>query len=126
MRFRGEGVSFSAGQRGVRAVLLGTTPGRTVGGGWAMVGDQWPAGGGWRGTGGDRAGFAPRDDDGERPAAQLDIPWQLRPPAPETAGSEQGASPVVSSAPAESRLPIMRVVGQVGAPYIIAEGPEGL
>ncbi len=126
VRFRDEGVMFSAVQREVRAVLLGTTPGRTVGGGWAMVGDQWPAGGGWRGTGGDRAGFAPRDDDGERPAAQLDIPWQLRPPAPETAGSEPGASPVVPSAPAESRLPIMRVVGQVGAAYIIAEGPEGL
>ena len=112
VRFRDEGAMFSAVQREVRTVLLGTTPGRGISGQWSVVSGQWSAGGGWRVAGGDRPGFESRDDDGQRPAAQLDIPWQLRPPAP--------------PASAESRLPIMRVVGQVGAAYIIAEGPEGL
>ncbi len=132
VRFRDEGMMFSAVQREVRAALLGTTAGRAAGGQWAAVGDGWSTGGGWRSSGGDRPGFAPRDDD-NRPAAQLDIPWQLRGPAPETAEGEPGRADApgeTSAAPASfaggTRLPIMRVVGQVGAAYIIAEGPEGL
>ena len=132
VRFRDEGMMFSAVQREVRAALLGTTAGRAAGGQWSAVGDGWSTGGGWRSSGGDRPGFAPRDDD-NRPAAQLDIPWQLRGPAPETAEGEPGRADApgeTSAAPASfaggTRLPIMRVVGQVGAAYIIAEGPEGL
>ncbi len=134
VRFRDEGTMFSAVQREVRAALLGTTPGRAAGG--------WPTGdsaGGWSSWGG-RPSFAPREDDGDRPAAQLDIPWQLRPPAPESEldvldgdntsdGDNTGVEPAVAPSPLlphEPRLPIMRVIGQVGAAYIIAEGPEGL
>lgn len=125
VRFRDEGVMFGAVQREVRAVLLGTTPGRAAGG--------WPTGesmGGWN-SWGSRPAFAPRDDD-DLPAAQLDIPWQLRPPAPEMVSGTPDAEtalPGMSPSPliaAEQRLPIMRVIGQVGAAYIIAEGPEGL
>jgi DNA mismatch repair protein MutL len=126
VRFRDEGVMFSAVQREVRAVLLGTTPGRAASGQWSVFSNQWPEGGGWRAAGGDRAGFAARDDEGERPTAQLDIPWQLRPPAPATDEGGFSAPTVAPPAAAETRLPIMRVVGQVGAAYIIAEGPEGL
>ncbi len=126
VRFRDEGAMFSAVQREVRTVLLGTTPGRGISGQWSVVSGQWSAGGGWRVAGGDRPGFESRDDDGQRPAAQLDIPWQLRPPAPEAADGETVAPSAAPPASAESRLPIMRVVGQVGAAYIIAEGPEGL
>ncbi len=125
VRFRDEGVMFSAVQREVRAVLLGTTPGRAASGPWAVFSNQWSAGQWGSGAAGGRAGFESRDDDGERPAAQLDIPWQLRPPAPEAEG-DTSAPPVAPPAAAETRLPIMRVVGQVGAAYIIAEGPEGL
>ena len=117
---------FSAVQREVRAVLLGTTPGRAASGQWSVFSNQWSVGQWGGGAGGDRAGFAARDDEGERPAAQLDIPWQLRPPAPETGEGELSAPTVAPPAAAETRLPIMRVVGQVGAAYIIAEGPEGL
>jgi len=127
VRFRDEGAMFSAVQREVRAVLLGTTPGRAAGGQWSVFSNQWAvAGGGWRGAGGDRAGFESRDDDGQRPAAQLDIPWQLQPPGPETAEGHEPGAPPVTLPVAQTRLPIMRVVGQVGAAYIIAEGPEGL
>ena len=125
VRFRDEGAMFSAVQREVRAVLLGTTPGRAASGQWSVFSNQWSVGQWGGGAGGDRAGFAARDDEGERPAAQLDIPWQLRPPAPEAEG-DTSAPPVAPPAAAETRLPIMRVVGQVGAAYIIAEGPEGL
>jgi len=126
VRFRDEGAMFSAVQREVRAVLLGTTPGRAVGGGWAQLGDQWSVSQWGSGSTSGRAGFAPRDDDADRPAAQLDIPWQLRPPAPEVVEGEVSAPPTAPTAAATSRLPIMRVVGQVGAAYIIAEGPDGL
>ena len=133
VRFRDEGTMFIAVQREVRAELLGTTPGRAAGG--------WPTGdslGGWSSWGG-RPSFAPREDDGDLPASQLDIPWQLRPPAPEDApaaleDADAGPEPAATAPgappppliPHESRLPIMRVIGQVGAAYIIAEGPEGL
>ena len=125
VRFRDEGVMFGAVQREVRAVLLGTTPGRAAGG--------WPTGesmGGWN-SWGSRPAFAPRDDD-DLPAARLDIPWQLRPPAPEMVSGAPDTATTLPGAPpspliaAEQRLPIMRVIGQVGAAYIIAEGPEGL
>lgn len=110
VRFRDEGAMFGAVQREVRAVLLGSQPGRAMGG---MPVEPRPAG--W-------IGFSPtstgRDD---MPAAQLEIPWQLRGPAPETRD-------LAPSEPqeAEPRLPIMRVIGQVGQAYIIAEGPDGL
>ena len=125
VRFRDEGVMFSAVQREVRAVLLGTTPGRAASGPWAVFSNQWSAGQWGSGAAGGGGGFESGDDDGERPAAQLDIRWQLRPPAPEAEG-DTSAPPVAPPAAAETRLPIMRVVGQVGAAYIIAEGPEGL
>jgi DNA mismatch repair protein MutL len=54
-------------------------------------------------------------------------------PEPEGDGSRDGTreetavSPSPSAAPlAGHKLPIMRVVGQVGAAYIITEGPDGL
>jgi DNA mismatch repair protein MutL len=41
-------------------------------------------------------------------------------------GPETTESPVADSRPADRSLPMLRVLGQVGASYIIAEGPEGL
>lgn len=121
VRFRDEGAMFSAVQREVRAALLNTTPGRAMGG--------WPSPettGGW-GNWSSRPTFAPRaGDDADRPAAQLDIPWQLQPPARVERAGEEPAVAGTQLISSEPRLPIMRVVGQVGAAYIIAEGPEGL
>ncbi len=48
----------------------------------------------------------------------------LFPRAPEGAGPVQ--MPLVSPAAAPGGLPMLRVVGQVGATYIVAEGPDGL
>jgi DNA mismatch repair protein MutL len=113
VRFRSEGAVFGAVQRAVRATLLETAPARGLGH-WPAV-ERTPAG--W-------SAFRPEGGHEDMPASQLDIPWQLRGPGPE-APAEGGKRPATTDAN-ESRLPIMRVVGQVGAAYIIAEGPDGL
>ncbi len=113
VRFRNEGAIFSAVQRAVRRTLLETAPARGLG---LWPGMDRPAVG-W-------TGFRTADDRGT-PASQLDIPWQLRGPGPDGVEEEPPTPQTLPGAPAQ-RLPIMRVVGQVGAAYIIAEGPEGL
>ena len=128
VRFRDEGAMFGAVQREVRAALLGTTAARPVPG-WPAEGSRPAVWGGWHAD----AGYDRREanDNGQDlPAAQLDIPWQLRGPE-----REGGATSAAAAAPEQAlpgmaaagpRLPILRVIGQVGAAYIIAEGPDGL
>ncbi len=52
-------------------------------------------------------------------------PWTAERPAPknQTAPARQDALPPI---PEEERLPALRVLGQVAATYIVAEGPDGL
>lgn len=110
VRFRDEGAAFGAVQRAVRAALMETAPARGLG--------SWSSGpAGW-------GGFRPSGDYAGLPSAQLDIPWQLR--GPEREEAAEGESPASLPGAAERRLPIMRIIGQVGAAYIIAEGPDGL
>src|SRR5690606_8325863 len=70
--------------------------------------------------------FQTRSGSGELPSSQLDIPWQLRGPTPEEPEIE--SPPAAPNLPGSDsgRMPILRVIGQVGAAYIIAEGPDGL
>ncbi len=115
VRFRDEGAVFGAVQRAVRRTLLQTTPARGIGG-WPTNG---PAAAGW-------GSFRPAEDGRGLPANQLDIPWQLRGPGPEPIeGGDMAEAPELPGT-AVARLPIMRVIGQVGAAYIITEGPDGL
>jgi len=104
VRFRdGRGV-FRTVQRAVRRVLVDQAPvpaltGRPSG---------WPT-----------PEWARRQtvvEAGEQSAAQLAM--ELHRPAAESAVSPQQE--------AASRLPMLRVVGQLGATYIVAEGPEGM
>lgn len=115
VRFRDEGAVFGAVQREVRAALTGSAPARGLGG--------WPAAsspGGW-------GAFRGHDESGELPSTQLDIPWQLQGPGRDIAPGEPGSTgAAIVPRGEEGRLPIMRVIGQVGAAYIIAEGPDGL
>lgn len=114
VRFRDEGAIFSAVQRAARGALMETAPARGLG--------NWtPSGLGSAGW----SGFRPPPERDGAPSSQLDIPWQLQGPAPEQ-GAGEGTAAASLPGVDTTRLPIMRVIGQVGAAYIIAEGPDGL
>jgi DNA mismatch repair protein MutL len=51
------------------------------------------------------------------PALQPELPPQAEPASPNNAGGEE---------PPTGHLPILRLVGQIGATYLVAEGPDGL
>lgn len=116
VRFRDEGAVFGAVQRAVRAALTDIAPARGLGG-WPI---STPSPGGW-------GAFRPHGEASDLPSTQLDIPWQLQGPGRDAPDGDN-ASPIgpAISGDGEGRLPIMRVIGQVGAAYIIAEGPDGL
>lgn len=115
VRFRAPGAVFSAVQRAVRQTLIAGSPVRQVGSGFTQFEQA-----GWGGAQ-ERAAFG-RQDAPEGAQGDLRLDWS---------SPHVDSSPVVPlTAPAdlsdEQRLPIMRVVGQVGAAYIITEGPDGL
>jgi DNA mismatch repair protein MutL len=59
---------------------------------------------------------------------QAPMPTALQPALVHTPATEANGEdlPLVDRGPAARALPLLRVLGQVGAAYIIAEGPEGL
>ncbi|MGH2537538.1 MAG: DNA mismatch repair endonuclease MutL [Candidatus Promineifilaceae bacterium] len=111
VRFRRGEAPFGAVQRAVRQTLLaaGATP--------HIAALGMPAGAGW-GPGQVEAASALA-----RPPA-LNLSWPL--PATAIRGQEEDATERPQPALTAAGLPILRVVGQVGAAYIIAEGPAGL
>ena len=115
IRFR-QGVSaFGLVQRAVRQTLVESTPVRPAAPLFQPTNNP-----GWGGRL-DRDAFQRRDPIS---GTQTPIDWGeatepvevMLPPRPKPLPSDLGGE----------RLPIMRVVGQVGASYIIAEGPDGL
>lgn len=119
VRFRHANAVFGAVQKAVRQTLVAGSPIRSVSA-WTMGGSE-PASPGWAGAL-DHSAFSRREDQGH-----LDLSWPV--PA-ETDDAENAAGQSIPAAPAANlggdKLPIMRVVGQVGASYIITEGPDGL
>ncbi|MCC6602410.1 MAG: DNA mismatch repair endonuclease MutL [Anaerolineae bacterium] len=117
VRFRHDKAPFGTVQRAVRQTLVADAPTRQMSA-WAlgsMDGGESP---GWMGSL-NQESFAPAQ------AAQADLALSWL----DEWDDEGGELPLVTNhaQPAsESQLPIMRVVGQVGASYIITEGPEGL
>jgi DNA mismatch repair protein MutL len=118
VRFRSSDSVFRAVQRTVRRALVDRTPIPTVaprtGSAWQATADQH------------ELGFA-------RPGYQPPI----RPSEPTAGPSTRTALPSFDSAPrveassesnpaTSGQLPLLRVIGQIGATYIIAEGPDGM
>lgn len=112
VRFRGDKAPFGEVQRVVREALVADAPVRQMSA-W-QVGSQLEAmKPGWEGSLDQRAFVRP--DEASQPEMELEWPPEeiIEPAAGQTAARS-------------SQLPVMRVVGQVGAAYIITEGPEGL
>jgi DNA mismatch repair protein MutL len=110
VRFRDGDAVFRAIQRAVRRTLIERSPVPLA----VQPPTAWPtASDQWRERGRERlAGLRPR------PSAEQ-LRFEERPP-------DVGASARGTLVPAADRLPPLRVVGQLGATYIVAEGPEGM
>lgn len=117
VRLRDPRAVFSAVQKGVRKAVVAVAPAREV-----TPGVAWTQPPGWAER---RRSLV---ELGQPARASLDLRVE-RAPAPLPAPSEAETSPAfaVASRPDAARpLPLLRVVGQVGGAYIVAEGPDGL
>lgn len=113
VRFRQGKKPFGTVQRAVRQTLVADGPIRQMSA-WAL-GSNEAATPGWMGSLNQEAFVS-----GAGEQADLALGWMDEEDGGETAVSSQNPNAD------DSKLPIMRVVGQVGATYIITEGPEGL
>lgn len=127
VRFHHNNHVFGAVQRAVRQTLVADSPIRSMTA-WNIGQHGESLSSGWVGSL-DKTAFTRRE---ESPQPGLELDWSHQP--------EEAAIPPLSSTPSAEthasspplpnlggdRLPIMRVVGQVGAAYIITEGPDGM
>ena len=136
VRFRAPDAVFSAVQRAVRQAVVGQAPVPSVGGAFPVARHS-----GWSAADHDH-NLAPasrpllpgeeqlrlelRAFDAGRHARHVPPP-DFAPVARREADDDPTAVPAGPEAPQRPRtLPVLRVVGQVGAAYIVAEGPAGL
>jgi DNA mismatch repair protein MutL len=125
VRFREGNHIFGAVQRAVRQTLIADSPVRNLGLQFARpVGPAST----WSSSFGHEWGDETAGDEiniGRQVSLDLDdlsgTGGSRTAPTPDMGAASQSGLPLGGE-----RLPIMRVVGQVGASYIIAEGPEGL
>lgn len=137
VRFRSPDRIFSAVQRAVRRALLAYSPVPPV------ASSSWQGGGSDRAL--DPAWQMPRDTEGLRTGNWgAPEPWEREPapdegqslvdgplaqpagPGGETAGLPPAPAPGQGMLPSGGALPLLRLIGQVGLTYLIAEGPDGL
>ena len=122
VRFRRSNAVFGAVQRAVRGTLIAQSPIRGMGA-WAVTSDNSSSAPGWEGAL-DQHAFERRDP-GAQGALRLD--WSRRfMPAEQVESGESTDDKPEAPLLQNEQLPIMRVIGQVGAAYIITEGPDGL
>lgn len=118
VRFRHSDTIFGAVQKAVRRILLAETPIRHMGA-WATPQLSTPTPN-WHGSLDEHA-FIPRAESLQTP---LELEWSS-PDAPLIPATDL-TLPLPAPTHTGEKLPIMRVVGQVGAAYIITEGPDGI
>jgi DNA mismatch repair protein MutL len=117
VRFRGDKAPFAEVQRVVREALVSDAPMRQMSA-WQVDSQLEAMTPGWEGSLDQRAFVRP--DEASQP--EMELEW---PPEEIIVPSAEAMTPRPTAA-RSSQLPVMRVVGQVGAAYIITEGPEGL
>lgn len=117
VRFRQGRAPFGAVQRAARQTLVADAPTRQMSA-WALGGNEAGESPGWMGALNPDAFIA-----GSGEQANLALTWLDDVAAPDENGE---AATVPAEADSGTPLPIMRVVGQIGASYIITEGPEGM
>lgn len=130
VRFRAPDAVFAAVQRAVRRAVIDQAPVPSMGGDpYAAVDQGWNPPSSAANAGLNRP-LVPGE---QQLRMQLDSFGagryaQQRPDSPQFATSAQGSAiPAGPQTPARPRtLPVLRVVGQAGAMYIVAEGPAGL
>lgn len=127
VRFRQAGAVFSAVQRAVRETVVADAPVR----GFTQMRPEGVFS--WGGSV-DRPSFARQDEAGRVPAGHLHGQMNLEFPRaapvapfmPRPDGYERLPAAADDDDLGGERLPVMRVVGQVGTAYIVTEGPDGL
>jgi DNA mismatch repair protein MutL len=130
VRFKNQDRVFSFVQRSARRALLAYSPVASItstqnlwGGNQSTVNSyQSPANSGSSSVGlewalGHEFDGGPRAEDGGNPLSPFESPSVLGSSSPVVAIEQQASIP---------NLPILRLVGQIGATYLIAEGPDGL
>lgn len=124
VRFRHDNNAFSSVQRAIRQTIVADTPVRHAGhfaslqsAGWAGTAARHDSGSWDTETG---------DDQAWNSQAALDLDWSPGRNATNTLIGPPGEAAEDERTIGGGRIPIMRVVGQVGAAYIITEGPDGL
>ncbi len=114
VRFRNQNQAFSAVQRAVRETLIADSPIPTTGHFASLMSSAWA----------DSSGGQPiRHQNQSHTQSSLGLDWSL--PARSELGTDSSSVTPFGDRSSD-RLPIMRVVGQVGSSYIISEGPEGI
>jgi DNA mismatch repair protein MutL len=115
VRFRYPDAAFSAVERTVRKTLLARAPvAQFAPRQWSLGGDAHPPAASDWGIFAPAAGTSgPAEATGDAAPAAL--------PAAGAAESPPGQTPLPAA-----DVPLLRVIGQVGAAYIVAEGPDGL
>ena len=106
VRFRNKGEIFKGVSKAVRRALLANTPVPEVGKAWGRNL--------WGGRGAERREVDQAIDPAWRMSAEVD--------KADVAGSGKGSDQEAASL----KTPILRLIGQVAATYLIAEGPDGL
>ncbi len=118
VRFRDEGLLFGAVQRTVRAGLLETGPVRDLGAWPDTRSFDGPVA--WAGT------TSTPSHQNEATPLQPGLDWSGQTSRDDARDISAVAGQADGVEGRAAKLPLMRVIGQVGAAYIIAEGPEGL
>jgi DNA mismatch repair protein MutL len=109
IRFRSPDGVFSSVQRAVRRGLMAYSPVPHISNPAWQPATASPGALGWQGE-----------------SQQIDPAWEMAGELRQVGQADQSAFPSTAPQMGGNHLPVLRVVGQIGAAYLVAEGPDGL